>query len=72
MVDILFNKDRCKGCGLCIKACPKNILFLETSKTNEKGYNPAEIMDKELCIGCCSCALTCPDLCIEIKKEKQI
>ena len=33
-------EDRCKGCGLCVNVCPKNVL--EISKDiNTKGYFPA-------------------------------
>ena len=67
MAEISLDKKRCKGCGLCVRACPKKLLFLQASATNEKGYHPAEIADREACTGCRSCALTCPDLCIVIK-----
>ena len=23
---VSFNQDRCKGCGLCVAACPKKIV----------------------------------------------
>ena len=37
---LTFRKERCKGCGLCITVCPKQILALEDG-TNIKGYRPA-------------------------------
>ena len=60
-----FNRDKCKGCELCVNACPKKILALD-SNVNTKGYHPAGITDQESCIGCTSCALMCPDCCITI------
>lgn len=60
-----FNRDKCKGCELCVNACPKKILALD-SNVNTKGYHPAGITDQEACIGCTSCALMCPDCCITI------
>ena len=28
MAKVTFKKDLCKGCGLCITACPKKIIAL--------------------------------------------
>ena len=66
---ITINEDRCKGCGLCARECPKKIVALSKTKINSKGYRPAEITDIEECIGCASCARPCPDAVIEIVKN---
>ena len=60
-----FNKDKCKGCELCISVCPKKILALDGT-VNVKGYRPAGVVDQAECVGCQSCAMMCPDLCITI------
>ncbi len=60
-----FNRDKCKGCELCVSFCPMHILALDNT-VNAKGYRPAGITDQAACIGCCSCALMCPDCCIRI------
>lgn len=65
---LTFRKERCKGCGLCITVCPKQILTLEEG-TNIKGYRPASCTDESLCIGCASCARICPDSIITIEKD---
>ena len=62
---VLFNRDKCKGCELCVSFCPKKILAMDTV-VNAKGYHPACITDQSECIGCTSCALMCPDCCISI------
>ncbi len=62
---LLFNRDKCKGCELCVSFCPKKILALD-SAVNAKGYHPACITNQAECIGCTSCALMCPDCCISI------
>ena len=62
---VVFDRDRCKGCELCINACPKSILALDSS-VNNKGYHPAGITDESACVGCRSCATMCPDCCISI------
>ena len=68
MIKVIVNEDRCKGCGLCVRACPKKIVALSRTRLNAKGYYPAEITDTESCIGCASCARTCPDIAITIEK----
>ena len=69
MVKVTINEIVCKGCGLCVRACPKNVLALSKTKLNAKGYHPAEVADPENCIGCASCARTCPDVVIHIEKD---
>jgi 2-oxoglutarate ferredoxin oxidoreductase subunit delta len=68
MAIITIKEDSCKGCGLCVRACPKDLLKLSDSKINVKGYHPAEMTDMEACVACASCARTCPDCCIEVEK----
>ena len=69
MVKLTIDEILCKGCGLCVRACPKGILALSKTKINAKGYHPAEITDAAACIGCASCAKTCPDVVIRIEKD---
>ena len=62
---VLFNRDKCKGCELCINFCPKKILAPD-STVNAKGYHPVCVTEQSECIGCASCAVMCPDSCITI------
>lgn len=41
MAKVTVNEDRCKGCELCVAACPKGIMKLDKAKLNTKGYHPA-------------------------------
>ena len=66
---VTIDENRCKGCGLCVRACPKKIMQLSKTKLNEKGYHPAEVIDQEACIACASCAWSCPDTVITVEKE---
>ncbi len=66
---VTFNSERCKGCGLCVDACPKGIVVILTDKLNSKGYHPAAISDQEKCIACAMCATMCPDSVIKVEKE---
>lgn len=68
MAKVTFKTDICKGCGLCVSACPKNLIIIEKTKINKKGYSPAEITDQEQCIGCAFCATMCPDCVITVEK----
>ena len=66
---ITFRTNKCKGCGLCVAACPRKLLALNTAEVNEKGYHPAYITDQESCIACAMCAIMCPDTVIKVEKE---
>lgn len=65
IVDVGF----CKGCGLCVAACPVDIMKLDAGVITPKGYHPAYCSDMERCTGCCSCALMCPDVAITVLRE---
>lgn len=68
MAKVAVNEEVCKGCGLCIDACPKDIMALEETRLNKKGYHPAHCRDMEACIGCAFCATMCPDVAITVEK----
>ncbi len=68
MASVKFNEEMCKGCGLCVTFCPKQILRMAPVRINAKGYHPAECIDLEKCIGCASCARMCPDVVITVER----
>ena len=37
MAKVTFDSDRCKGCALCVDACPKKIIVIAKNKINAKG-----------------------------------
>ena len=67
MAKVTFNEGLCKGCGLCVSACPKHIVALK-EELNQKGYHPATVTDQDACIGCAFCATMCPDCVITVEK----
>jgi len=71
MGKIIIDENICKGCTLCVNACPSRLIRV-TKRLNPKGYYPAEFCDPEgKCSGCTLCAITCPDVAIEVYREKK-
>ena len=68
MAKLTFDTNRCKGCGLCVEACPKGLLAIARDKINQKGHHPAEITDQEKCAGCAFCAMMCSDCVITVER----
>lgn len=71
MNKVSFKTDLCKGCGLCVTACPKKIVLLDEKQINAKGYHPARVTEIEKCIACAMCATMCPDVVITVEKGEK-
>ncbi len=59
---VTVNIERCKGCNLCVVACPTKTLSLQPNEVNDRGYHYAYMANPESCTGCCSCAWYVPTL----------
>lgn len=68
MARLTFEEELCKGCGLCVAACPKHILELSNTHLNQKGYAPVRLTRPDECIGCAACATMCPDCVITVER----
>ena len=53
--------QRCKGCGLCVEACPQHVLVLDESSVNALGHHPVRLVEPGACTSCVLCARVCPD-----------
>ena len=58
---LVIDADACKGCELCIDACPPRVLTMSTI-VNGLGYRFPELQPG--CTGCAACVLVCPDFCL--------
>jgi NAD-dependent dihydropyrimidine dehydrogenase PreA subunit len=54
-----MNSEECKGCGLCVEACPPKVLVLAEG-LNRYGYRPAVYAGRG-CTGCGICFYVCPE-----------
>ncbi|MDA3918685.1 MAG: 4Fe-4S binding protein [Deltaproteobacteria bacterium] len=64
IIQHLIEKEWCKGCGICVHFCPKQVLELDSN-------GKVEAVRPEDCIACMLCELRCPDLAIQIIENQE-
>lgn len=52
MAHPVINTDECIGCGICVDACPQEVL--------EVSGGVAEVANEDACIACGECVEECP------------
>jgi len=62
---VFIIPGRCKGCEICVRFCPRQVLQVSEA-ANAKGYHYPEIAaGKESdCVHCEFCTLICPEFAI--------
>ena len=66
----IVDSERCKGCGLCVNVCPKDVLKISDS-VNAKGHFPVHQVKPGDCIHCTLCCVMCPDVAIRITETSE-
>ena len=64
--------ERCKGCELCITACPHHVLALDERVVNPLGYHPVRLTDPAGCTSCVLCARVCPDVVFTVYAPRKV
>lgn len=62
---VVIHVDRCKGCELCVPACPPDVLVMSRD-TNKLGFRYPLLL--EGCTGCRACYQVCPDYVFDVYK----
>lgn len=60
---LILDKEWCKGCGICVVACPKAVLEMKDQIVS--------IKDLDSCIYCSLCEQRCPDYAIYLKGDEE-
>jgi len=63
---LVIDVDRCKGCELCVDACPVDVLSMTVIERNSMGFQYPLLSDG--CIACRACAKVCPDYVFQVWK----
>ncbi len=66
---VVVDVDACKGCELCVEACPPAVLVMTTQKVNARGYHYPLLLAG--CTGCGACAQVCPDFVFQVYKFEE-
>ncbi|MEA1922432.1 MAG: 4Fe-4S binding protein [Pseudomonadota bacterium] len=59
--EITIFSDWCKGCGICVAFCPKEVLSMDENRR-------VFVKNPEKCIACHMCELRCPDFAINVEE----
>ena len=62
-IDVL-DQEICNGCGICVAACPEDVLRMD------ENTKKAIIIYPEDCVACWVCESLCPVAAIEVSKER--
>ncbi len=62
---VVIERERCKGCYLCVAHCPFGVLAADTAM-NGAGVYPSTVKNPEKCTACAACHRMCPDTALTV------
>ncbi len=66
------NPETCSGCGLCVKRCPMDALYLKPDRDTKNKKGKTSAIKAGLCIGCGVCAYACPTESLSLQRRGEI
>ena len=60
MNHVEIHRDECKGCAVCVAACPHGCLVIGDT-LNLMGYQYVEFVGNDRCTACGLCYTVCPE-----------
>lgn len=63
---VVIDVEACKGCRLCVDACPPSVLVMTERHVNARGYRYPLLLPG--CTACQACAQVCPDFVFQVYK----
>ena len=63
------DKDKCAGCGTCVKYCPEAAIELVKSDKQQETSKKVASIDYNWCKGCGVCANVCPARAIKMARS---
>jgi 2-oxoglutarate ferredoxin oxidoreductase subunit delta len=66
---VVIDVEACKGCRLCVDACPPGVLRMTDGPVNTRGYRYPELLAG--CTGCRACAEICPDFVFQVYRYQE-
>ncbi|MCX4781710.1 4Fe-4S binding protein [Streptomyces sp. NBC_01264] len=61
---LVIDTEACKGCELCVDACPPGVLFMTADEVNARGHRYPRLLPG--CIACNACTAICPDFVFQV------
>ena len=63
---VVIDENKCRGCGLCERNCPRGCITIPGDKYSSGGYLLPAFGNPDLCNTCGFCTWMCPHFAIEV------